>query len=1443
MGNSLREDQTHMLSDPKGDAAAIRRTAEARLQQSSRSRSPRSEAELLHWQRELELREIELAIRADQIQSQVEWNETLLETMVDGYILADLEGVILRVNPSYCETTGRTPAELVGMNIRECEIELSAEEVTRRIAEFQRCGRMRFETRHRHRNGSEVDLLVSVTMVSRGGNSAVAAFLRDITKEKSAERSLTASERRFRAFFDAEPECVKVVSASGQLVDMNPAGFAMLQVASLDEACSRPLMEWIEPQYRAGFADLHRRVMTGESGEFQFEITGVRGRKLWLETYAAPQRNSQGQIIGLLGVTRDVTARKTAETSLRKFETIFQNAGWGMVIADPQTHVMTHVNPAFAAMHGYTVAELTGTNLARTFAPEAMGDLARHVEAVHEKGHHIYELLHRRKDGSRFPCMADVTAFKDETGRVLFRAATFEDISARRHAEQALTESEARYRALFEYAPYGIVIVDREGRLLDANPGLCRMLGYTRDEIVGRDAADFVTPDVRADVEPALQRIREAGDYLQEWQVRRKDGSEFSAEIMITEMSDRNLVGMIRDITERKRADESIRQQQLVLRRVLDTNRNTIFVKDRDSRIVLANQAMADFYGLTVDEVTGQCQSEIHAQYGADPDDIAAWLADDRQVIDFGEPLDREETGTDRNGVTHFYHTMKYRLMIAADRPTVLTITEDITERKLAEEALRESESRLRLALDAAKMGTFEWDISCNRLVWSRWHETLWGFSAGEFRGTYEEFAARVHPDDLPDLETEVQRCMTTHSAFVSEFRVVWPDGTLHWISATGEFTFDVEQQPIQMRGAVLETTARKQAETERAQVFERITDAFVALNKDWCYTYVNEKAGQILGRRAEELIGKHIWTEFPEGIGQNFHHAYQSAMAEQKPVFLEEHFVPFDRWFESRIYPGPEGLSIYFHDITERKQWETALRKSEDRLRLSVAAGNIGLWDWDLQTNDVYFSAEWKGQLGFRDDEINSDYEAWESRLHPDDKAETLARMNAFLAGTESEQTSEFRLRHKDGSYRWIVSHGAMIRDQDGRPIRILGSHLDRTEQRSVEESLRQSQKMEAIGQFAGGIAHDFNNLLTIIDGYTKLLLANHPPDSPGKDFLNEIHHASQRAVDLTQRLLTFGRRQMRFPETLDLNEVVDETVRLLERLIGDDIVLEVSLDAESGWVSADRGQISQVLLNLASNGRDAMPDGGRLRVQTRIVRGTQIDSGTRIVPDSEITGVPDSVGDSGTFVLLSVTDSGCGMTRDVQQKIFDPFFTTKPVGKGTGLGLATVHGIVLHSGGHLRVESEVGKGTAFHVYLPQTPAAVSSPKPASDSPVAARGTETILLVEDDDALRRMVRTILQESGYTVLEAADGTDAQRVYSDHPQSIDLLLTDVVIPGLNGPQLAEQLVRLQPGIRVLFTSAFIADSQTRQRFMRDVCFLSKPFSPRELVNKVREILDA
>jgi PAS domain S-box-containing protein len=535
----------------------------------------------------------------------------------------------------------------------------------------------------------------------------------------------------------------------------------------------------------------------------------------------------------------------------------------------------------------------------------------------------------------------------------------------------------------------------------------------------------------------------------------------------------------------------------------------------------------------------------------------------------------------------------------------------------------------------------------------------------------------------------------------------------------------------------------------------------------------------------------------------------------------------------------GVSGTSGTLMDVTERKRAEEELHAARARLHHLLSSSPTIIYSAEIAPAPrlTFVSDNVARLLGYEPQELLEAPAAWADRIHPEDAERVTAEL-ARLSEV-AHQSLAYRVRHRDGTYRWLHDERRLVRAPGAERVEVIGSWLDITERHTGEQAraelegqLRQAQKLEAIGQLAGGIAHDFNNLLTVITGRSELLLRRVGHQSPLTPDLDLVVRTAERAASLTRQLLAFSRKQVLEPRVLDLNGIVANMERMLRRLIGEDVDLAIRLATGLWRVRADPGQIEQVLLNLSVNARDAMPRGGRLTIET--INVELDEAGARRLGSSARPGA---------HVLLAVADTGCGMDAETLSHVFEPFFTTKGPEQGTGLGLSTVYGIVKQSEGEIAVESEPGRGTTFRIFLPRV-AARESIGERPRGPAYPRGTETVLLVEDEDAVRRLAREILRIAGYTVLEASNGAMALDVASRHTGRIDLLVTDVVMPGMGGRELAEALQAERPGTRVLYLSGYTSETIGRHGVEgSDALLLHKPFSPASLARTVREVLDA
>jgi two-component system cell cycle sensor histidine kinase/response regulator CckA len=634
----------------------------------------------------------------------------------------------------------------------------------------------------------------------------------------------------------------------------------------------------------------------------------------------------------------------------------------------------------------------------------------------------------------------------------------------------------------------------------------------------------------------------------------------------------------------------------------------------------------------------------------------------------------------------------------------------------------------------------------------------------------------------------------------------------------------------------------------ERSRMYLDVAGVIVLfLDREGKVLQANPRACALLEGEEQEIIGRQWFDSFvPERERTKVQKIFQQLMerAVAAPEYAENRVVTLKgnfRWvaWHNRMIESPDGeiLGTFSagEDITERRKIEQALRESEERFRELTETLPQVVFETDTQGAITYANRRAFELFGYEDEDLRRGLNALET-LAVEDQKRARENIRRVLRG-DRPQSVEYTARRKDGSTFPVMVDSTLI-VRDGKPVGLRGIIVDLTEHKAAEqalskseERLRQSQKMEAIGRLAGGIAHDFNNLLTTILGYSEMLLSGDSTTGQSREPIQEISKSAQRAASLTQQLLAYSRKQVLRPEELDINEMVENAVRMLRRLIHEHVQLSTDLDPGVGRVRADPAQLEQVVVNLAINARDSMPEGGKLTIETKEVMLDESYSRRRpeIVP--------------GLYAMLAVTDTGVGMDQDTQRHIFEPFYTTKAPGKGTGLGLATVFGTVKQSNGYIYVYSEPGLGSTFKVYLPvvHTRKRPLHGRPAKNSARMPRGK--ILLVEDDELLRRMALRILEGSGCAVVAASDGERALGLL-DNPVhgKIDLLVSDVIMPGIGGRDLAEKLKARFPELKVLYISGYPDETVVRHGVLsRGVAYLQKPFSPADLINRVREIL--
>ncbi len=811
--------------------------------------------------------------------------------------------------------------------------------------------------------------------------------------------------------------------------------------------------------------------------------------------------------------------------------------------------------------------------------------------------------------------------------------------------------------------------------------------------------------------------------------------------------------------------------------------------------------------------------------------------------------------------------------------------------------SLAKSEERLSLALLVTSSGIWDWNLKSGEVFFEANYFKLAGYEPNEFAHSYAEWEKRVHPADLETARQAITAYLTGSAPiYAVEFRFKAKDGSWIWILGQGKvFERDERGEPVRFAGTHTDVSARKRAQEQHRSDQKRIaclynisrrrftneqefldhalSEALVLTASEFGYIYFYDEgrrqftlnswsrgvmdACQVLEpqtvypldatgiwgeavRQRRPILVNDFRAEHPFKRGHPEGHVQLSRFL-TLPVMREESIVAVVGVAnKADDYTDGDALQLkMFMDsvwstttqATERKRAQEALQESENRLRFALEGANDGIWDVSLSTGKTYLSPRGCEILGYGEDELGEVVKVWSDLVHPDDLQPTRERLQAHLDGATANFEVEQRLRTKSGDWKWISTRGKVAeRDAEGVAVRITGTHSDLTRQKELEAQLQQAQKMESVGVLAGGVAHDFNNMLSVILGHTFLAISD-PDPAQLQLSLDEIRKAAERSADLTRQLLAFARKQTIVPRVLDLNQTVAGMLKMLQRLVGEGINIHWQPERDLWLLKMDPSQIDQLLANLCVNARDSIADIGKVAVET----------GSQVLDESYCAH---HLGcQPGEYVRLSVTDDGCGMSKETLSRIFEPFFTTKGVGKGTGLGLSTVYGIVKQNGGFIDVYSEPGLGTSFHIYLPRHRGEAEPAATEHAAQPTPQGLETVLLVEDELAILTLTEKILTKLGYRVLSANSAGEALRIALTHQGEIGLLITDVVMPEMNGKELAINLQSKHRQLKTLYISGYTAEAIAHHGVLDEgVHFLQKPFSVPGLGAKVREVLD-
>jgi PAS domain S-box-containing protein len=1051
--------------------------------------------------------------------------------------------------------------------------------------------------------------------------------------------------------------------------------------------------------------------------------------------------------------------------------------------------VITSWNKGAENIYGYFAGEIIGQNITLLSPHDRHEEVSQILERI-KRGESVehFETVHNTKDGRDVHISLVMAPVLTMAGGIIGVSSSATDITKRKLAEKALRHSEQLYRAIGESINYGVWVCAPDGRNIYASKSFLEMVGLTQEQCSNFGWGEVLHPD---DAERTIaawkECVRKEGTWDIEHRFRGVDGKWHDVLARGVPVRDEQgritcWAGINLDISTHKQDEESQRiseqRYRSLFENMLDGVEYCKMLFDNqghpaDFVYLDVNSAFQRLYGL--ENVVGKKISELIPGIKESHPELFEIYG---RVALTGQPETFEFE----------YKYFRKWLSISVYSPEkeyFVAVLENITGRKLAEEKLRKSNQRLDLLAQTAS-----------------------------------QLLKSDSPQEMVDYLCRKVLAFLDCDAFFN-YLVDEEKQQLHLNACGGIPAEDMQKMEWLDYGVGLCGCSARDGCRLVVDNVQETQDQYTALVKPFgiqayaCHPLISQ--GRVLGTLSFCTRNR---THFADD-----ELSLMKAVADQVTIALKRKMV------EEELFLSHSELELRVKERTEQLQKTAeALCASEERYALAVQGSNDGIWDLNLATDEAYHSPRWKSILGFEGDEITGNFKEWKSRIHPDDYQMVMAAFKAYLEGHTPTFEVEHRLQHKDGSYRWILSRGVCLRDFRGRAYRMAGSITDITEHKKLEQQLLQSQKMESVGILAGGVAHEFNNLLLAILGYGKVLQESIPADDEhSQESIANVIKAADRAADLTKSLLAFSRKQLIIPKPVHINTLIGNTGKLIQRVIGEDIEFRTSFSDKNLLVIADPGQIEQVLMNMATNARDAMPHGGCLSITTKQVF---VKKGSEAQYDLPVPG---------KYALISVADTGTGIDEKSLESIFEPFYTSKEVGKGTGLGLSIVHGIIKQHNGSILASSEPSEGTTFNIYLPLVEGHAVKEESKTLVPLA-HGRETLLVAEDEEVVRMFMKKILERAGYKVIIAENGEDAVTRFREH-DDISLVLSDVLMPRKNGKEMLDELRVLKPGVKVIFISGYAADvMQKKGLFEEGTEFITKPFDANDLLQKVREELD-
>ena len=1289
------------------------------------------------------------------------------------------------------------------------------------------------------KNGYSNDLADFLDPLLTTCASITYALQKDST-EKENDRKIAESEEKLRSMFNASPLSIVLIDRDGRILDSNEVHANRLH-KTRNEITGTCVWDLLPQSVQA-----HRRRQVQNVFETGKPFSGEdqRGEKYNQYHIHPAMMDESGSFEAVIVESMDITGLKKAERQIAEtlswYQAIFEGSKDAIFISDADARFIS-VNNAACELTNYGVEELLSMKIPDLHEDVDLEAFKKYQTRIMKGEPITSEAKILRKDGKKID-----TEFSNKRIAVssrYFMHSTARDISERKQWEEAIRKSTEKHRSILQTAMDGFVMMDMAGKMLEVNEAYCNMVGYSENELLDSHVTDLIVGESHEEIFARIQNVADKGGCRFESRHRRKDGNIIDVEISST-YQDREkvfIVCFVRDITEKKKQDYELQLRSLVLDQIHDH----VTVTNLDGVVSYVNHITENTIGLSKHDIIGK-KTEV---YGED----ANRGATQRQIVE--KTLHQ---GSWRGEVVNFNTDGSEKIM---DCRTLLVLNEqgnpialcgvatDITEYKRFLEKQEKLQKQLASAMNIARLGHWEYDVKNDLFTFNEQFYKIFRTTVAQVGGysmASSEYARRfVFPEDRDLVGREIRKAIETSDPNFSqqlEHRIVFADGEIGYINVRYFIVKDANGQTVGTYGVNQDITYQKQVENTLREsemkfrsLVEQAAEMFFLHDLEGRLIDVNLAAIKNTGYSREELKGMSVFEIDPDAHDRKDMHNYWKGIktGDAPHIFETRH-----KRKNGTIYPAEITLSkvvlqdgLYIlglaRNISERKQNELALRESEEKFRNFTEQSFVGFYIIQEGIFE-YVNPKFADIFGYTVDECMSSMH-FHQLVHPEDLTTVEEQVRRRVAGEIDVVRYTFRGVKKNGAIIHVSIYGSSLIYR-GKPAAI-GTMLDITKELELEKRIAQSQRMESIGNLAGGIAHDFNNILFPIVGLSEMLLEDLSPDSPEHENVLEIYNAGRRGSDLVKQILAFSRQSEQKKIPIRVQQILKEVMKLSRSTIPSNITITQTIQSDCRLVMADPTQLHQIMMNLITNAYHAVEAmSGEIDVRLREIEISRDDS-----PDQNLL--------PGRYALLSVSDTGVGIDPAIMDKIFEPYFTTKDQGKGTGLGLAVVYGIVKELLGDIKIHSEYGKGTTCDVYLPVMEKFIEtvSRKEKEDLP---QGHEHILLVDDEEAITKLERQMLERLGYQVTIRIDSFEALETFKAKPNQFDLVLSDMTMPKMTGDQLARELMAIRPDIPIIICTG-LSDklNQEKAKAMGVKSFLMKPIVKAKMAKIVRNVLDA